>query len=80
MARRITHLEYIQLIRTWNHSESLITFTNKGCVTLRCNGELVKTRNELNSLEGNDGNYFEVKFVPWETLNLRKDEVGIHLP
>ena len=42
MARRITHLEYKQLIRTWNDSESLITFTNGGCLTLRCNGELLK--------------------------------------
>ena len=76
---KVTKEEYIKLIKTLNHSESLIVYTKKGCLTMYCNGELLKTRKELRELEGIDGNYFEVKFTPFNMLDIRRDKNKIYI-
>ena len=72
---KVTKEEYIKLIKTLNHSESLIVYTKKGCLTMCCNGELLKTRKELRELEGLDGNYFEVQFTPFNMLDIRREKI-----
>ena len=44
-----------------------------------CNGELLKTRKELRELEGIDGNYFEVKFTPFNMLEIRRENNEIYI-
>ena len=76
---KLTKEEYFKVIKTLNHTESLITYTKKGCLTMYCNGELLKTRKELRELEGIDGNYFEVKFTPFNMLEIRRENNEIYI-
>ena len=77
---KVTKEEYFKLIKTLkNHSESLISYTKKGCLTMYCNGNFLKTRKELRELEGIDGNYFEVKFTPFNMLEIRRENNKIYI-
>ena len=52
----------------------MTNYAEKGCVMMRCNGLIVKTRKEFNKLNKKKNNHYEVEFLPFHMMNIGVNE------